>query len=426
MRGFGNDNRPILERFDQYYELWYDSRRRIQRLKRKSNSGRTADLLDTVDMIDVLMTVHQSIFEIDQNYAWSLYFPHLFVKPEVGDKIINKTTDELYEIIWVEEIEPNETRRYKSPIARNDKRGAVFTGRVLLKEGVKAPTAWDELEFFDHDKNYINFFEWSSKKHTSSQVTTISDALDQQKGPFTPSVTWHVKRVEPGSIGRHPFDPQKEVKPRLREQFPDPERTYLIPSESSQNIAIARSQGYTTGQPIITGAASYQSLASYQQSPLTSTHTISVYGQWFDNIIQYDCWSIDNQEANALVAWFEDFMDLYTPVLKRNGVAEVLYWQRSQDTQVDKWRADIDNRTVQYFFRTEKLRVERSKNLRQINTRVTVALEGTPYLIGEPTGIASYAGVYGKATDEFRYDTGTGVFYTGSGNYQWGDLTIQQ
>ena len=424
MRGFSNGGRPSFGKFDDNYDIWFDSRRRIQRTRQRSRTERGADILDTQDMVETLLVIHQSIFETNKDHRWTVYFPYLFVKPDAGDKVLNLTTNEVLTIEWVEELEPNEYRSFAGPIVRNNK-PASFTGRVIFREGTTPPADDHSLEFINKKKNYINFFEWASRRHTSDPVGANADGLDAQSGPFKPSVTWHIKRVEPGSIGKHPFDPQKQLKPSVRETFPDPDRTYLSASQGERDVAQI-STNYATGQPIITGAVSYSALQIGQNDPAFSTHSITVYGQWFDNIIQYDCWSVDNQEANALVTWFEDFMDLYTKVMKQNGVNEVLYWQRSQDGTIDRWRSDIDNRSIQYYFRTEKLRVERSKNLQQVNIRVQASLSGEVLLLGEPTGISYFTGRYGLDASQSRFDSASGITHTGSGEYRWGSTTYEQ
>jgi hypothetical protein len=422
---YREDGSRSLERFDQIYLEWYDSRRRVRRVSNRLKSNRTADLLDAIDMIELLLTKHQSYFIKDKIYQWKLTFPYLFIKPDVGDKILNRTTEEVYTIKHVEEILDIERRPIYGPIIREQK-PASFTGVIILQEGHRAPRNYEDLEFVDKEKNYINFFEWGGKRNVIHPANR-GDTSEKSKGPFRPTITWFVSRVEPGTIGRHPFDTAKQLKPIVREQFFDPDHTYL-----QDNTQVARSLQSLTDSgaitptgftPNITG--SYYALTQAQGSPLSSTHTITVWGQWFDNLVQFDCWSISNQEANNLIYWFEDFMDLYTTILKINGVAEVLYWQRHVDNIVERWRDDIDNRTIQYYFKTEKLRVKRTRNLRQFDIRIKVSHRGEPLLTGEPTGISTITGMYGYTPSEVPYNYMTGVHFTGVGEYMWGTLDIQ-
>lgn len=431
MAGYDHSQRRQLESFDDKYLEWYDSRRRIRRTSAKSRAQAGANLYDIVDMIEILLRSYQSKFSINNDYPWVLVFPYLFVKPDPGDKIINKTTNEEYTILAVEQLDHLNKRNVPYPLAKSPSRDS-FSGRIVLREGQSAPTKYDKLEFKDSNKNYINFFEWGSRRDASKPVGSHADASEQQNGPFLPTITWHVKRVEPGTVGKKPFDPDKEVKPRIREQFPDPDRTYLIPTDDQINAGFLKSTypigtGWGDTGAIYTGFTSYRILSETEQSPLLSTHTITVYGQYFDNIVQFDAWSDNNQEASALVAWFEDFMDLYTNVLRRNGVVEVLYWQRLVDEKIERWRNDIDNRTIQYYFRTEKLKVDRSSNFRKFDIRVIVSHDpSTTLLYGEPTGIGTTTGAWGYGSTGVNYNFGSGVYYTGDGTYNWGRLIIRE
>jgi hypothetical protein len=425
-RFYRDDGRPDLERFEETYLEWYDSRRRTKRLRRKQRASRTADLYDTVDMIDLLMDKHQSTFYNDERYKWRLTFPYLFLKPKVGDKILNKTTGEEYKILWVEELSPTAYRPAYGPVV-DAQSGLGFTGTVIIDQGVRAPNPWDDLEFVDKENRYIRFFEWGGSRNTQEPISS-ADADTSEKGhTFVPSITWTLKRKEPGSIGKDPFGRAKELKPRLREQFPDPQYTYLVDEPEFEDAKALAAGHFETGSPIITG--SWVSIAEKEaaQHPMASTHTIEVYGQWFDNIVQFDCWSTSNPQANMLVTWFEDFMELYIPILKRNGVQEALYWQRQDDKVLQAFRDDIDNRTVQYYFRTEKLRVHRSRNFRNYSVRVRLAARSESLIHGEPSGITTVSGVYGVPPYDksMQQDYLTGVHSTGSGDYPWGSMEIQ-
>lgn len=433
MIGYTNgENRKVLERFDDKYLQWFDTRRRVLRLHRKLRSQKTADLLDVVDMIELLIERHQMYFMINRSSPWKLFFPYMFIKPDVGEKIRNKTTGEEYEIIHVQELPANFRRFYFLPHIKEPKTD-IFTGLIFLKQGISAPDEIDELEFVNKEKNLIQFFEWGSRRNAAIPLPDGLDNHERQAGRFLPTITWTVTKVEPGSIGGRPFDSAKELKPRVREQFPDPENTYLVPTYDQHVARMIQTVYPATGDQLTTGT--YNALTPLQQSQSISSHTITVYGQWFDNLVQFDCWSTNNQEANSLIYWFEDFMDLYTRVLKINGVQEVLYWQRFQDQVIERWRSDIDNRTVQYYFRTEKLRVERTRNFRAYTLNVRIASNAEEILLaGEPTGITTYTGVYGTTSSQNIWDTFTGYGFTGTTTYQftgqnqylWGSLTIEQ
>lgn len=425
MFGYTPDERKNLEQFNLDYIEWFDSRRRINRVIGSSRSRKysSADLLDAMDMIELLLKRHQTYYVQDQKYKWKLWFPYMFIKPSPGDILINETTKEEYEIAYVEEMLPNNTKAGPGPFHRSPQRSS-FTGLVILKEGALEPR-YNERLVFKNEKRYVDFFEWGPRKHANSPTSLRVDGSEQVEGMFNPTITWTIKRVEPGTTGKRPFDPAKECKPHVRDQYADPDYTYLLPGRQEMDALTFRAGRLETGGYLNYTGGPY-SLTPQQQDPRTSTRTIIVWGQWFDNLVQFDCWSKLNYEANTLVYWFEDFMDLYSPVLIRNGVQQLLYWQRQQDQTIDRWRDDIDNRTVQYYFRTEKLRVQKTPNLMNFDIRVRVARPDEEVLLrGMPTGVTSFTGSYGQGADTLTYDNFTGLYFTGQNNYLWGSLEIQ-
>jgi hypothetical protein len=416
--GYGN-----YEYFNKTYVEWYDTRRNIRRFSRRQKSDGFVDLIDIADMIDILMEQHQMSFIKDAGYGFKLFFPHMFIKPVVGDKVQNMTTGEVYTIEWVETIAPNFRRPPAGPYVKRPKID-VFTGLVILS-GITEPKVTDRLEYIDNKNDkLINFFEWGTRTHSKTPSGPGEGDLGQgERGPFPPTITWSINRVEPGTVGKRPFDPAKMSKPMFREVYPDPDYTYLTQSDT-YNYSVKQQSIYPTGDPMFTG--SYSALNEASKDPRNVTHNIEVYGQWFDNLVQFDCWSNSNNEANALISWFEDFMELYTPVLKQNGVAEALYWERLQDQTIERWRNDIENRTIRWFFRTEKLRIRKSRNFRKFNMRLSVGLPNEYSAnMDEPSGINTWAGQYGYQPHEVSHDTGTGIHYTGDGSYLWGQITIE-
>jgi len=428
MPNYGNNplDRRTLPNFAQTYVEWYDTRRGVRKISRRQRANGSADLDDIIDMLDILIEQHQMTFVIDNNYRWRIYFPYMFVKPEVGDMLRNKVTGEEYEIIYVEVLPPNFKRLKYGPICRNPKTD-IFTGLVILEQGTNPPKPTDTLEYVNKEKRLIDFFEWSTRRNSKKPSGSGEGDLGQgEDGKFMPTITWSVNRVEPGSIGKSPFDNSKMLKAQMRETYTDPSHTYLLDSpgyyEAKKQASI-----YPTGDPIITGQ--YSALTRAQADPRVSTHSLEVYGQWFDNLVQFDCWSNSNHEANALIAWFEDFMDLYSSVLTQNGVPLSLYWERLQDQTIERWRDDIDNRTIRWYFRTEKLRVKRLRNFRKYNFRLQLGQPNEEVRVySEPTGISTTTGSYGLNANMYRYETLTGVtgHFTGDNSYLWGQITIEQ
>ena len=181
--------------------------------------------------------------------------------------------------------------------------------------GTVAPSSSNRLELAE--ENMINFV--SAYPQIYAEPQTWKD-----------TITYRVLRREPGTLQSHPFDGRKEIKPRVRQTIVDPDYP---------------------------------------------DHHIQIMGQWFDNLIQFDCWSVTNNGADSLISWFEDFLFRYTWVWKKNGVQEILYMDRGIDTEVTKWRDDIVNRTLVYYFRTEKIVPIRTHDFTQIDLYVGLSSE---------------------------------------------------
>jgi hypothetical protein len=207
----------------------------------------------------------------------------------VGDKIKNRTTNKMYLI--------SEIVDEASKVIR------------INTQGAEAPQTDDVLEL--EERNTVLFVSAYSRYY---QDRPIADWRDM--------VIYRVKRREPGTIGKHPFDPPTEIKPRIRETRVDPDHP--------------------------------------------DCH-VMITGQWFDNLLQFDCWSKFNNSADTLIEWFEDFMYKYTWVWKKNGVNEILYWMRTIDEEVSKWRNDLAVRSVLYYFKTEKIVTLKEYDFKQID-----------------------------------------------------------
>jgi hypothetical protein len=276
----------------------------------KSKRERSASLDDGMSMINALLAQYELIYEPHIVDKRLLLMPHLFQKPAEGEQIKNTVTGEVYTI---EDVITN-------PITK--------TWEGLIKISAITPPSVnksEKLAFLRPEKNLVRF------THSFSENIELdnqdSDGQIADAGPIRPTVTYSLIRKEPGTIGKSPFHPSKEYKPRRRE---------LIKNSNFPG------------------------------------HSIEVYGQMFDHLVQFDTWTTDNFSSEKLADWFEKFMKLYIWVLKLNGVHEILFWQRLRDAAVTKWRQDLISRTLQYFIRIEDLEPVMSKNLIDIDIEIGV------------------------------------------------------
>ena len=100
-----------------------------------------------------------------------------------------------------------------------------------------------------------------------------------------------------------------------------------------------------------------------------------VKGYWYDNIVRFTCWALTNKAANARAMWFEDLMEEYAWFFKFQGVDRVLYNARRADivTRINgnRWYG----RPIDYFVRTEELKVFSEKKIEEIVIKVMTKIE---------------------------------------------------
>jgi hypothetical protein len=279
-------NQPLESYTDDPYFILNPSREDMRQ------ADRNASLNDITTYIYQSLIDYQGKWIASDRSEWIIYMPNARYLA-VGDKIRNTTTAETYTIDTVID-EP--------------------TGLISIS-GPTAPQTDDVLEL--EEENMVNFVSDYSQEYK-----------DKPRNEWVDTISYRLKRKEPGTISKHPFDPPTEIKPRIRQYLVDPDHL--------------------------------------------DSH-ILVMGQWFDNLIQFDCWTKTNNRGDDLIEWFEDFMYKYTWVWKKNGVNEILYWMRTIDEEVRKWRNDLSVRSVIYYFRTEKIVTIREHDLKQIDLYLEVS-----------------------------------------------------
>jgi hypothetical protein len=149
-------------------------------------------------------------------------------------------------------------------------------------------------------------------------------------------ITYQVVRREPsGMIGKigAPFEGGKEWKPRLRHTYKDE----------------------TTGE------------------------WVEIYGQRFDNLVQYDLWAKSSQEADLLLEWLECFLNGYSFFFKENGVQEMFYFRSgrfafgtTEEEAMTMWRNPFKVRSLVWYIRTEDIYAKIRDSITQIQIHLTM------------------------------------------------------
>lgn len=370
-----NLGKPILENFDEITLKYFntspiaqniifgisdkDKYLRSDRLK----ADRSADIQDLYNMISVLLEKYQMYFVPSTKNPFLLLFPFMIVEPKIGDKLRNLDTDEVYIVKYV-------------PRTRDNK----FYGSVLLETGVVKPKEGQELKYVNSDgigdaeKKLVDFFHSHPLSSASSIEDNAGDRGVAQSEPFLPTVVVEMRRQEPGTVGKRPFDMMKEAKPRVRETYKHPD------------------------------------------DPLN--YSVQVRGQWYDNILRFTCYDKTNFGAERLISWFNDFLYKYAWVFKKNGIQEMLFWQRRADENISSWRDDIVGYPVEWYFRTEEHTIEVVHNITSINIASRVAWDelGVTPSSGDNPAVNGLLGPFGD-----RFATVFDMFHDASGNYRYGD-----
>lgn len=186
------------------------------------------------------------------------------------------------------------------------------------------------IEFYNLVRQSVNDYE------TRANVPDINKVIFTEEDPDanseTESIVFSLIKREPGQFGQGPpFGAQhRNLRPILREEGKDLENP-----------------GYR----------------------------FAINGYWYDNLVRFTCWARTNKVVNIRAEWFENLMEEYSWWFKLQGVDRVIFWGRNADlvTVIDgnKWYG----RPVDYFVRTEKLRVFSEKTLEEILIKLKVTSE---------------------------------------------------
>lgn len=170
-----------------------------------------------------------------------------------------------------------------------------------------------------------------------------------------PHITWGVVRSEPGTFGGDPFRGTQEVKPRPRE--------FLA-------IFNPNLKKHVSGLVKDTFVKQYGHLTKY----------LKIYGQAFDNLVQYNIWARSAWEAEELTEWFKDYMRVYTGMFREAGIVQMWFDRRVRDDTLVQIKNKFHLRSFLYYIRTERIDINSVLPIRRIETKIHV--ESLPQGIG--------------------------------------------
>ena len=344
-----------LPNFGDRYLQYFNPERQQFELRRKTTNEGYLGISEAMELVERLMRRHQLSFVPNKKDTSLVLFPFAFIQPEEGDQIINNATSEIYTVDQV--ILNPDTNQWNG----------------LVKLDLVSPPSIEQRHWLSYrdPTRYIRF-EHEYPDALLNNPSANSEGTVATPPPIVPTVTWSLKVKEPAGYGK-PFDSRKELKPRLRESTKDP---------------------YVPG------------------------YTVEIWGQSFDNVVQFDAWTSGFKLSERLLTWMEQFMKLYADFIRRQGIQNMFFWRRPEETQVNTWRQQMPVKSSQFYFRTEEIEARYLRDILKIDLSLG-AEEVIPY-------DDKYRYIAGqRVSGAFTPDEYRALFYR-SGEYLFGELDIRQ
>ena len=98
---------------------------------------------------------------------------------------------------------------------------------------------------------------------------------------------------------------------------------------------------------------------------------IEIYGQIFDVYVEFQIFSTSQEEADELMAEFEEFLEMYKGHFKDRGVQEILFYAQDEDESIPLGRMQMAVRKLQYTVRLERLTPKVSNEIQHIEMKVS-------------------------------------------------------
>ncbi len=347
-----------FDNFTDRYDEVYDPASRALELRYKTQAHGSLNLTQAMSLLEEAMIKYQMVYKTSRHDKYLILFPFMFVEPAEGDKILNTTTNETYTVDQV----------IKDPVSDE------WQGLVRLSLN-KAPISLGGENLLLYDASKYVKFEHSYGTSAPNQINANSSGGELTPPPMNPIITWYLFTKEPGALDQA-FGPRKELKPRIRDMVKD---------------------------PVVDG------------------YSVEIYGQWFDNIVQFDAWYANNKAVERLIEWFEQFMQHQIPMLRKKGVSQVFFWKRPADDMKQQWRQPVWQRSTQYYFRTEQLQAVYQRDLLKMDVVIGTTTGSLRSALENKRYIADQL-VSGKLTASgYRR-----LFYDQSGGFVFGSLDILQ
>lgn len=215
-------------------------------------------------------------------------------------------------------------------------------------------TIEDNLESMLNNINNIDLFK--KKKNDDYKYPCGGTAKDMLRADKNASLTDCIRMI--GTIVDYDMkvNDVKFINDEYQIKLTDPEIPINNPYISYKVISRKPSNEY---KPIIREEANECDKYNQQRGG-------SIYGQFFDCIVQFNIYANESILADKIMDDFEELILNYTGYLKKEGVSEIYFKEQVTDNEYNNFRETLSVRNLRYYVKIEKLRVIFNRRLDDI------------------------------------------------------------
>jgi len=102
-------------------------------------------------------------------------------------------------------------------------------------------------------------------------------------------------------------------------------------------------------------------------------YSLGIFGQWFDNWTELQCWAYTEKEAFDLVEKVEHIIDEYKWFYQMSGVKDILFQERRQRVTYKRGDNIFFGYTLIYLIRTEEITLISEKNMERLVIKLGIS-----------------------------------------------------
>jgi hypothetical protein len=148
--------------------------------------------------------------------------------------------------------------------------------------------------------------------------------------------------------------------------------------ESITYAVIKRLPGsFDQGSPMKNGIRNLKPMLREEKTdPENPDYKISIFGQYFDNMIRLTCWAKTSWQAEKRALWLERKLQEYDWFLRMQGLNRFIFQGRDEDKLVEVSSNKFYGKPLNYFVRTERLHEVSTKTLERLIVKVKADTSG--------------------------------------------------